>query len=64
MIIKSSSVEIQNRFESQITTTLSRTLKNINFYLSTFPAKIKDKFFYNKEKNLFWGSLLPKENFP
>ena len=32
--------------------TLSRTLNNINFYLSTFPAKINDKIFQNKEINL------------
>ena len=43
---------------------LSWTLNNINFYLSTFPAKINDTNFQNKEKTVFWGHFCPKGIFP
>ena len=42
---------------------------NINFYLSTFPAKINDKIFQNKGKTLLlfhfqpYFVVFPKENF-
>ena len=38
------------------------TLNNINFYLSTFPAKINDNLFQNKEKKPMLGSFLAKGN--
>ena len=42
----------------------TRTLNNINFYLSTFPAKINDKVFQNEEKSLFWVHCYTKGIFP
>ena len=44
---------------------LSRTLNNINFYLSTFPANINRKIFRKKKrKNPALGSFLTKGNCP
>ena len=31
-----------------------------NFVLTSFPAKVNDKIFQNKEKNIFWGHFSPK----
>ena len=42
---------------------INQTL-NTNFYLITFPAKIHDIVFPNKEKTLFWGSFCLEDIFP
>ena len=42
MITKSSIVEIQNLAENPNHDLLSQTVKDIDFYLSTLPAKIKN----------------------
>ena len=43
---------------------LSQTLNNNNFYLSTFSAKINDKFFQKKGKTQFWDHFHAKGIFP
>ena len=42
---------------------LSQTLNNIKFYLSTFPEKINDKIFQNKEKKTYFGVTFAQREF-
>ena len=53
MIRKSSIVEMKSLLEITNHDQLSRTLNNINFYLSIFSAKRTDKIFENKEKTTY-----------
>ena len=50
MIRKSSVVEMKSLLEITNHDQLSRTLNNINFYLSVFTAKRNDKIFQTKKK--------------
>ena len=54
---------IQNLVMNPAFWPVSQTL-HTNFYLSTLPAKINNKVFQNKEKNLFWDHFCPKGIFP
>ena len=42
---------------SQTRDLYSKIDKNVNFYLSTFPAEINDKMFQNKGKTVFLGNF-------
>ena len=48
-------MEIQNLIMNPKSGPVKSNSEQYQFYLSTFPAKINDKRFQNKEKNLFWG---------
>ena len=59
MIKKSSIVEIQNLVMNPKSQSVRSNSEQYQFLLSTFPAKINDKIFQNKEKTHF-GVILPK----
>ena len=63
IVTKSSVMEIQNLVVNPKSEPVKSTLNNINFYSSTFPAKINDKIFKINKKPPFFVVILAQREF-